>query len=146
VASALFDDGREGFLDGTIRWGTGVIAISLLRATVAPNLATAKFVSDVLAGGGSPTLVATQVLGTKTVTDGVADAADVNFPAVGAGAAIQYLLIYQRSNPDGTGDPLANTAQRVIALIDDYTGLPVTPNGGDIAVQFSSGANRIFKL
>jgi hypothetical protein len=35
---------------------------------------------------------------------------------------------------------------RLIAYIDNATGLPILPNGGDITVVFSSGANKIFSL
>jgi hypothetical protein len=147
VASGLYDDGREGFLLGEIRWnGTAVIKIALMRggAATATALAGHKFMSD--ATGAGATIVGTpQTLGGQTATDGVADANDVTFTAVTAGAAIERLCIYQASAVTGGADVAAN-AQRLIALIDDYTGLPVTPNGGDIAVQFSAGANRIFKL
>ena len=41
---------------------------------------------------------------------------------------------------------MAAAAQRVIAFIDTATGLPVTPNGGDITITWDNGANKIFKL
>jgi hypothetical protein len=34
----------------------------------------------------------------------------------------------------------------LIAYIDTATGLPVTPNGGDITVTWDNGSNKIFKL
>ena len=34
----------------------------------------------------------------------------------------------------------------LIANIDVATGLPITPSGGDIIVQWDTGANKIFKL
>jgi len=34
----------------------------------------------------------------------------------------------------------------VIAWFDTGTNLPVVPNGGDVTVQWDSGANRIFTL
>ena len=143
MASALYDLGREGFLTGEISWNVATIKIGLLRGGT-PNLATHKFVSDVT-GAGSTIVGTPQTLGSKTTAAGVADAADPTFTAVAAGAAIERLLIFQSSAVTGGAD-VAASAQRVIALIDDYTGLPVTPNGGDITVQFSSGSNRIFKL
>jgi hypothetical protein len=145
MANALYDLGREGFLAGEIDWDTAVIKSSLVRGYT-PNLATHKFVSDVTGAGG--TLVATSAAMTsKTVAAGVADAADVTFTAVASGAAIPYVLVYQSSAVTGGGD-VAATAQRVIALYDSSTGvaLPVTPNGGDITVQWDNGANKMFKL
>lgn len=145
MANALYDLGREGFLAGEIDWDTAVFKASLVRGYT-PNLATHKFVSDVTGAGG--TLVATSAaLSSKTVTLGVADAADVTYTAVAAGAAIPYILVYQASAVTGGAD-VAASAQRVIALYDSSTGvaLPVTPNGGDITVQWDAGANKMFKL
>lgn len=145
MANALYDLGREGFLAGEIDWDTAVIKAALVRGYT-PNLATHKFVSDVTGAGG--TLVATSsALTSKTVAAGVADAADITFTAVASGAAIPYLLVFQSSAVTGGAD-VATSAQRVIALIDSSTGvaLPITPNGGDITVQWDNGTNRIFKL
>lgn len=141
MTNQLFPDGREGFLDGSIDWDTATIKVSLLRGYTFN--AAHKFVSDVTGAGG--TLVATQTLATKTATDGVADAADTTFPAVAAGSSIPHLFIYQSSAPSG-GLDLAPTSQRIIALIDTATGLPVVPNGGDINVVWSGESDRIFRL
>lgn len=142
MANALFDPGREGFLDGSIDYDTAVVKVSLVRGYTFS--AAHKFVSD--ATGAGATLVATSAgLGTKTVTSGVADAADVTFTAVASGAAITSILVYQSSAVTGGAD-VAATAQRLIAYIDTATGLPVTPNGGDITVAWDNGTNKIFKL
>jgi hypothetical protein len=142
MVSALWDPGREGFLDGTIDWDTAVIRAALVRGYTFS--AAHRFVSDVTGSGG--TLVATAgPLTSKTVTNGVADAADVVFTSVPAGAAIPAVIIYQASANTGGAD-LAATAQRLIAYIDTATGLPVTPNGQNITIAFDSGVNRIFRL
>lgn len=142
MANALFDPGREGFLDGTIAWTTPVIKVALIRGYTFS--AAHKFVSDVTTAGA--TLVATSAaLGTKLATSGVASAANVTFTAVATGTACNMLLVFQSSAVTG-GVDVAATAQRVIAVIDTATGLPVTPNGGDITVTWDTGANKIFKL
>jgi hypothetical protein len=142
VASALYDAGREGFLDGTIDWDTGVIKCSLVRGY--SFSAAHKFVSDVTGAGG--TLVATSgAFTSKTVTGGVADAADVTFASVAAGAAIPAIVVFQSSASTGGAD-ISPTIQRLICYIDTATGLPVTPNGQNITVAWDSGASRIFKL
>lgn len=142
MANGLYDDGREGFLDATIDWDTAVIKVALVRGTTKNE--AHKFVSDFTGAGG--VLHATSAaLGTKSVTDGVADAADVTFTAVTANATAHSLLIFQSSAVGGGGD-VAATAQRLIAWIDTGTNLPVTPNGGDITVAWDNGANKIFKL
>lgn len=142
MANALFDPGREGFLLGEIDWDTAVIKTSLVRSYTFS--AAHKFVSDVTGAGG--VLVATSAaLASKTGTSGVADAADVTHTAVAAGAAITSMIIFQSSAVGGGAD-VAASAQRLIGFIDTATGLPVTPNGGDIVVTWDNGANKIFKL
>lgn len=147
MANGLYDKGREGFLDGSIDWDTNTMKAMLVRTVAGPgaggsavyavNLATHVSLSDV--PNNAYARVATVTLGGKTVTGGVADAADATWPAVAAGDPIGAILIFQ---DPGTGD--ANT--RLIAYIDTETGLPVTPNGGDLIEQWDNGANRIFKL
>lgn len=135
MANALFDPGREGFLDGSIDYDTDTIKAALVRGYAFS--AAHRFVSDVTGAGG--TLVArSAALTTKTVTSGVADADDVTFTAVASGAAITAVIVYKDTGADGTS--------RLIAFIDTATNLPVTPNGGDITVSWDAGANRIFKL
>ncbi len=53
--------------------------------------------------------------------------------------------MFQSSAVTGGAD-VAATAQRLIAYIDTATGMPVTPNGGDITIAWDNGANKIFKL
>jgi hypothetical protein len=142
MANGLFDPAREGFLAGEIDWDTGVIKAALVRGYAFS--AAHKFVSDLTGAGG--TLVATSAaLGSKTVTGGVADAADVTFTAVASGAAITGVAVFQSSAVGGGAD-VAATAQRLILWLDTLTGLPVTPNGGDINLTWDNGANKIFKL
>lgn len=142
MANLLFNAGREGFLLGEIDWDTATIKISLLDGYT--YNAAHKFMSEVLAGAGV-VLVATQTLTAKTGVAGVADAADPVFTAVPTGPAIEHLIIYQSSAVGGGAD-VATTSQRVIALIDTATGLPITPNGGDLTIAFDNGVNKIFKL
>ena len=142
MANALFDAGREGFLDNTVGWLTPVIKASLVRGYTF-NTAH-KFVSEVTGAGG--TLVATSAaFSTKTATAGVADAADVVFATVTAGAAIPAIIIYQ-SSAIGGGADVATSAQRLIAYMDSGINFPVTPNGQNITVAFDNGALKIFRL
>lgn len=137
----MFNPGRAGFLSAEIDWDTATIKISLVRGYT--FVATHTFVSDLTGALGE--LVATETLTSKTVADGVADAADVTFPSVPTGTECNALVIYQASAVTG-GVDVAATSQRLIAFIDTATGLPVTPNGGNIAVVFDSGESRIFRL
>jgi len=142
MANALFTPALEGFLAGEIDWDTAVIKVALVRAYTFN--AAHKFVSDITTASG--VLHATSAaLTSKTVTGGVADAADVTLTAVTANASNHSLLVFQSSAVTGGAD-VAATAQRVIAWFDTGTLLPVVPNGGDIAVAWDNGANKIFAV
>lgn len=144
MSNALYDKGRQGFLDGSIDWDTNTVKAFLLdAASYTPNLALDDNLDDVpvaarKGNSGGTADADAPTLGTKTVTNGVADAADVTFTAVPAGAALEFILIYASTGVEATS--------RLIALIDTATGLPVTPNGGNINVVWDNGTNRIFKL
>lgn len=135
MANGLYDKAREAFLSTGINWSADNIKIILIDKTkYTVNLASDQFLSSI----ASLAQVATSaVLTGKTVTAGVADAADVTFPAV-TGAACGAIVIFKDT---GTASTSA-----LIAYIDTATGLPVTPNGGDITVAWDNGANKIFKL
>ena len=135
MADALFDKGREGFLDGSIDWDTDNIKLIIVDHTDdTPVVATDEDLADIIAAARVAT---SGNFASKTVTAGVADAADVTLSTV-TGDAADSIVIYQDSGVESTS--------RLIAYIDAATGLPVTPNGGDITITWDSGANKIFKL
>jgi len=140
--SALFGPGRQGFLDGSIDWSATPVTKAVLVRGYTFNSAH-QFVSEVVSAGG--TLWTTPMALTKTSALGVADASDVVFSAVTAGAAYPAIIIYQASAIGGGAD-VAQSAQRLIAHIDTATGLPVTPNGQNITIAWDNGANKIFVL
>ena len=129
MANALYDKGRESFLKGEISWSSDVIkAVLVDNADYTVDLVNHQFLSDVKTIPAA--VVATSLAFTSpTTTAGQADAADITFTAV-TGDISESLVIYQ----EGAGD----TTSRLIAYIDTATGLPVTPNGGDIQVQWSA--------
>jgi hypothetical protein len=138
MANALYDKGREKFLgpaSGQVNWINDNIKVVLVDSgAYTVNLATHEFLSDIAAGARIAT---SGNLASKTNTAGVADAADFTFTAV-SGVQSEYLVIYKDTGSAATS-PL-------LAFIDTATNLPVTPNGGDITVQWDNGANKIFKL
>lgn len=72
-----------------------------------------------------------------SVSQGTFDGANVTYTAV-SGATVEALVIYRHNSG-------ANTTWRLVAYIDtSVTGLPVTPNGGDITVTFN--ASGIFTI
>lgn len=134
MANALYDTGRDAFLTGDIDWVNDAISVVLIdSADYSVDIANHQFLTSVAAGAR----VATVALGSKTSASGIADAADAIFTTV-SGDESEALVIYKNTGSDATS--------QLIAYIDTATGLPVTPNGGDITVTWDNGANKIFKL
>lgn len=135
LANIIYNKGLEGFLGGDIDWDADAIKVILIdTADYTVDLALDDFLDDI----PSAARVATSsALTSKTKVDGVADAADITFSAV-SGDVSEAIVIYQDTGVESTS--------RLIAYFDTMTGLPVTPNGGDITVVWDSGANKIFKL
>lgn len=78
-----------------------------------------------------------QRITSPTVVNGLFDGGDVTFTAV-SGASVEALVIYRKNSG-------ANSTWRLVAYIDTgVTGLPVTPNGGDITITWN--ASGIFQL
>jgi hypothetical protein len=135
MASAHYNLGLEKFLDALIDIPTDTIKVRLVRVSAYTFSQAHEFASSL------PAAIVTDVtLGSKTVNGGGSDpgcfdAADAVFSAVGAGAAIDALVIYKDTGSAATS-PL-------IAYIDGFS---VTPNGGDITIQWAGSNPFIFKL
>jgi len=135
LSNALYDSGRQKFLEGSIAILTDDIKLCFVdSADYTPNLTTDDFLNDI-AGAG---IVATSGnFANKTSAAGVFDADDVVVSSV-SGDIFEYVVIYKDSGVAGTS-PL-------IALIDTATGLPFTPTGNNITVAWDNGSNKILKL
>ncbi len=138
MATALYGKGRNKFARGEILWrasgGDTIKAILIDAADYSVLIDTHEFLSDILAAAR------VAVSAAMTLSDpvlGVCDASDVTWSAV-TGDVSEAIVLYKDTGVEATS-PL-------IAYIDNATGLPVTPNGGDITVQWDAGANKIFKL
>lgn len=131
MASGLYTKGKEALLNGTINLESDTIKVAMVdTGTYTVDLANHDFYNDVSGVVGTP-----QTLGSKTFTNGVFDAADVTFTAV-TGNSVEALVIYE-----DTGSSATST---LLVYIDSGTNLPVTPNGGDITIQWN--ASGIFSL
>lgn len=135
MVNSLYDGGRAAFLRGEVAWVADTIKLVLIDSLdYTVSLATHNFLSDVPAIARVATSAA---LTGKTATAGVADADDGVFTAA-TGDQSEAVLVYK--------DTGVETTSRLIGYIDTATGLPVTPNSGNINIVFDSGVNRIFKL
>ncbi len=135
MANALYDTGREGFLDGSIDFDTDnikVVAVDTAQYTVA--ITTHRFLSDIPVGARVAT---SSNLTGKTVAGGVADASDITINSV-SGPTVEAVVIYKDT---GTA-----TTSRLIAYIDTATGLPLTPNGSNVTIGWDNNINRIFRI
>lgn len=135
MANALYDFGRNEFLLGNIDWVSDTIDSYLLDSDYTVDLANHQDLADVAAGGR----VANVALAGKSADGtGVADANDAVFSSVTNPTDVTQIIVYKDSGVEATSS--------LIVYIDTASNLPVTPNGGDITVQWSGGSDKIFKL
>lgn len=135
MANTLYDKGRQRFLEAQFNWLSDTMKILMVdTGAYTPNFGTHEFISDVPT---SARITSPVTLTSKTTDGGAADAADVTFTSV-SGPTIEAIVIYQ--------DTGTESSSPLIVYIDTATGLPITPNGGDIIITFDNGPNRIFKL
>jgi hypothetical protein len=134
MANSLYTKAKQHLLDGTIDLDTNDIrAIFVDGADYTPVLATHATLADIPAAAR---VAVSGALQNKTVTDGVFDADDITVAAV-TGDQFEYIAIYQHTGAESA---------LLIALLDTATGLPCTPNGSNITIQWSAGADKIFRL
>jgi hypothetical protein len=149
MANALFTSARNAFLGLTttvaaqIDLDTDTIKIALFDATDTPVPAPTTMwkVSDCGAGWApADPFTNGPTLGTKTIgviAAGVFDADNTTFTALPAADGMDYMVLFKA---------LTSTAlSPMIAFWDTFTsGMPVTPNGGDVTVQWH--ASGIFAI
>lgn len=137
MANALYDNGRENFLEGNIAWLTDNIKVTSIDETDdVPDLVNDDFLDDILVAARE---FQSGNLASKTSTAGTADAADLS-PAFTSASGDQFesISLYVDTGTAATSELICN--------IDTATGLPLTPDGGNIDITWSSGADRIFTL
>jgi hypothetical protein len=134
MANALYPKWKEQLLQFTANnnLSAGTVKVALIDTGLYTYSAADQFYTSATAAAVSTP----QTIGSKTFTNGVFDGADVTFTAV-TGSSVEALIIYVDTGTDSTS-PL-------VAYIDtSVTGLPVTPNGGDITITWN--ASGIFAL
>lgn len=133
MANAIYPKYKEALINGSANTSlAGTVKVALVDTGTYTYSAAHEFLTSLTGVVGTA-----QTIGaTKTYTNGVFDGADVTFPAV-SGATAEALVIYIDTGTAGTS--------RLVAYIDTgVTGLPVSPNGGDISITWS--ASGIFAL
>ena len=134
MANAIYPKYKETILGAATNTNllTGTVKVALVDTGVYTYSAAHQFLTSLTGTVGTA-----QTIGaTKSVTDGVFDGGDVTFSLV-SGNTVEALVIYVDTGSAATS-PL-------VAYIDTgVTGLPVTPNGGDISITWN--ASGIFAL
>lgn len=133
MANAIYPLYKQALLagDSNISLSGGTVKAALVDTGVYTYSAAHQFLTSLTGVVGTA-----QTLGSKTVTNGLFDAADVVYSAV-TGNSAEAIVLYIDTGVAGTS--------RLVAYIDTgVTGLPVTPNGGDINLNWN--ASGIFQL
>lgn len=135
MANAIYPKYKEAVISGgsNVNLSTGNVKALLVDAADYTYSAAHEFLSDVPSGGR---VAQSGNLGSKTVAAGLFDAADDAFASV-TGDQSEIVIIFIDTGVAGTS--------RLVAYFDTgITGMPVTPNGGNINVLFN--ASGIFQL
>lgn len=138
MANALFSEYRNLVLSAGLNLDTLTIkAMFVDHLDDTPVPATDDFIDDILSAARVPAIASCPALASKTtgtVATGVFDAADTVFTAL-SGDQSESLILFEDSGAEATSD--------LLAFWDTATGLPLTPNGGDVTVQWN--ASGIFR-
>jgi len=135
MANALYDTYKQGLLNKEFDMDTDIIKATLIDSADYTFSAAHDFY-----GGGSADVAAgakvavSAQLGSPTITNGVFDTANFTWSAV-TGDVSEAVILWDDSITD----------DRLVAFYDTgMTGMPVTPNGGDI--NFAVHASGWFAL
>lgn len=133
MANAIYPLYKQALLDAdaNVDLDDGTLKVSLVDTGTYTYSAAHDFYDDLTGEVGTA-----QTIANTTVAAGVVDGDNVTFTAV-SGATVEALVLWL-----DTGTPATS---RLVAYIDTgQTGLPVTPNGGDITITWDAAG--IFTL
>lgn len=133
MANAIYPLYKQALLDASsdVDLNDGTVKVALVDTGTYTYNSGHDFLNDLSGVVGTA-----QTINNTTVTNGVFDGDNVTFTAV-SGNTVEALVIYIDTGNSATS--------RLVAYIDTgQTGLPVTPNGGDITVTWN--ASGIFSL
>ncbi len=135
MANAIYPKYKEAVIQAAANSSlAGTVKVALVDTGTYAYAATHEFFSSLTGVVGTPQTLA----GTKSYTDGkFSVTGSVTFSAV-TGASVEALVYYIDTGTAGSS--------RLVAFVDTgQTGLPVTPNGGDITVNFDQ-TNGVFTI
>jgi hypothetical protein len=133
MANAIYPLYKQALLDGAANTDINdlTVKVALVDTGVYTYSAAHEFLTSLTGVVGTA-----QVINATTVANGLFDGDNVTYTGV-TGNSVEALVIYI--------DTTVAATSRLVAYIDSgVTGLPVTPNGGDITVTWS--VSGIFQL
>jgi len=134
MANALYANYAGLLLSGGVNWSTDTVKAQLVNLGLyTPDIEAHQFFSSVPVGAR---VGAAATLSAKALVNGSADASDLIYYSL-SGLVVGALVLYKDTGVEATS-PL-------MGIIDTATGLPFTPNGGDLNVVWDSGIYRIFR-
>src|SRR5690242_14780006 len=136
MANKIYPLWKEAVMQASTNSSLGGTVKAILIDTASYTYSdTHQFLSDVASGARTAT---SSALAGKTYTSGVFDATDITWSSV-SGNQSEAIVLYIDTGVEG--------ASRLVAYIDtSISGIPVTPNGGDINCAWDNGSNKIFAL
>lgn len=139
MANFLFTDFRNNVFTAAIpNLSSATIRAMLVDHADDTPTAADNFIDDIASAARIPAIASCPALASKTigtVAAGVFDAADTTFTAL-SGDQAESLILFEDSGSEATSD--------LIARWDTATGLPITPNGGDVVIQWNASGIIIF--
>jgi hypothetical protein len=127
MANAIYPAYKQALLDASsnVDLNDGTVKVALVDTGTYTYSSAHDFLDDLTGVVGTA-----QTIANTTVTNGTFDGDNVTFTAV-SGNTVEALVIYIDTGVAGTS--------RLVAYIDtSVTGLPVTPNGGDITISWNA--------
>lgn len=137
MATTMYGLARNGYLECTsgYSWTSASIQLAFVTSSYSPNYSTDQYLGVAVSSGYI--IAQSGTFSSTTGTLGTANAANETVSSV-SGSQFAYVTIYSFITN--------NNSSPLIMNIDTATGLPCTPNGGNIVVQWDTGTNKIFTL
>lgn len=129
MASGGYNFGRESLMTALN------LTSDTIRAMLVDDTYTFAATETTMTTAGTARLDTDVTLGTKTVTDGVFDAANATWTAVAAGDTITAVIIFKFVTNDAGSTPLV-----YIDVTDQAT------DGSNVEIQWDAGANKIYAV
>ncbi|MFE3202219.1 hypothetical protein [Embleya sp. NPDC059237] len=134
MANVVYPLAKQAFLSA----GLDLTSVTLKAVLVDTGAYTYSASHANLSDIPAPARIATSgALASKTVANGVFDAADVSIPNV-VGATVEAIVIYKDTGTASTSS--------LVAYIDTGSGLPYTPNSAQVDIAWDNSASKIFAL